>query len=438
VQKILIMEVIVPDIGDFKEVPVMEVMVRPGDVVKPDDALITLESDKATIDVPAPFGGTVRELRVKIGDRVSEGTPILELEVPDRPIASVLAIDSPVRGQTSPEAPALPSDVPASPLVSAGLRMPDTPTVSADERGASLPHASPAIRRFARELGVSLDRVAGTGPGSRILKQDVHSFVKSALARLGAEGMSDPAGGTGGSLSHPTGFVRFAGVWRPPLHQATKPQSTDLQRSGSPISQGSHFDEADITGLDAFCKELGDKAAQHGSEVVLLAFLLKVSVAALKQQPMFNAWLDGEDLVLERHYHLGFVAQGQNGLVVPVVRDVDQKGVLQIAQEIGDLSALARAGNLRAEDIQGATFTVSSLGSTGGNGVAPAINAPEVAMLGIARSARRLMEIDGRFIPRVILPLALSYDLRVIDSAAAVRFAGCMAAMLGDVRRAVI
>ena len=433
-----IRQVLVPDIGDFKDVPVIEVMVRPGDMVKLDDALITLESDKATIDVPAPFGGAVKQLKIKVGDRVSAGTPILELEASDRAVDPVVTFESSAREQKSSETPAVSAAPPAATLIPPDRIAPVSSVESVDEPRESPPHASPSVRRFARELGVNLDSVSGTGPQSRILKEDVQSFVRSAFARPGLGRMvaGELRDDAGGSLSSRDDFARFGPVERQALPQSTKRSRMDLQRNWSLIPRAVHFDEADITALDAFGKEAQEAAAKQGVRLMLLAFLLKVSVAALKQHPIFNASLDGEDLVLKRYYHIGFTVDVPNGLVVPVVRDVDQKGVLEIAREVDDLSERARESKLKAADLEGATFTVSSLDGIGGTGFTPVINAPEVATLGVARRARRLVEVDGQIVPRLMLPLALSYDLRAIDGAAAARFAACLAAMLGDLRRA--
>lgn len=430
---VAIAEVLVPDIGDFKDVPVIEVMVRPGDVVKPDDALITLESDKATIDIPAPFGGAVKRLKIKVGDKVSVGTPILELEASDGPIASVVMFELPASAQSSPETQAVPAD-----LISPDRRAPEMVAESVDEHPGSPRHASPSVRRFARELGVGLDTVIGTGPQSRILKEDVQAFVRSALA-LPATGaaMSAAESGRGAMRAYPprVDFARFGPIERQPLSRVTNDSRVNLQRSWSLIPHLSHFDEADITELNAFRDKAEEAAVKQGVQIPLLAFILKVSAAALKEYPIFNTSLEGEDVVLKRYYHVAFTLDTPIGVVVPVVRDVDQKGVLQIAKEIGDLSAFAREGNLKPEHLQGATFSVSRLD---GLGFTPIINAPEVAILGVARSTRRLVEIEDQFVPRLMLPLSLSYDLRIIDAAAAAGFTGYLAALLGDLRRAAL
>ncbi len=433
-------EVLVPDIGDFKNVPVIEVLVRPGDVVNPEDPLVTLESDKATMDVPAPFRGTVKDLTVNVGDKVSTGSPILVLEAEDAPRGGNSA-----PAKTSVPAASVAPAVPSAAPVDQTPQVPSAPVLTRESsvaRKGQPPHASPAIRRFARELGVDLYLVGGSGPNGRILKEDVQSFVKAALASPApAEAPSSAVAAVGGINLLPwpqVDFGNFGVIERRALSRIQKISGANLHRNWVMIPHVTHFDEADITALEAFRRETGDATAKQGIKVTLLPFLLKASVAALKRYPVFNASLDGDELVLKRYYHLGFAADTPNGLVVPVIRDVDQKGVLQIAREIGELSASARDGKLKPADMQGGTFSVSSLGGIGGTGFTPIINAPEVAILGVTRSTRRQVERDGRWVPRLMLPLALSYDHRVIDGAAAARFVGYLAAVLADLRRAVL
>ena len=374
-----IKEVLVPDIGDFSDIPVIEVMVKPGDRVQPEDSLIVLESDKATLDVPAPFGGAVRKLKVRVGDRVSEGTAILELEAEEAEAES-----------------AAPAAIEAKAAAPAPAPVADAPTPSDTALPPSLPHASPAIRCFARELGVDLGLVAGTGPSHRILKEDVQSFVRDALSRPAAPE----------ALRQPT------------------------------LTQATHFDEADITDLEAFREEVAASVAGEGIVVTLSAFLLKAVVAALQRFPRFNARLDGETLAPQPGYHFGFTINTAGGRVVPVLRDVDQKGVLELARELDALTARARGGRLHTADQAGATFTVASLGDAGGTGFTPLIQAPAAAILGVTRSQPRLTERQGRVVTRLLLPLSLSYDHRVIDSAEAACFTACLAALLSDLRRA--
>ena len=430
-------EVLVPDIGDFKNVPVIEVMVRLGDIVRPEDPLITLESDKAAMDVPAPFGGAVKDLKVKVGDKVSEGSPILVLEDHHGSSAPAPATNAKALGLTAPPATAAP---PMAPPPTSVRSAPAAAVDPVDASTARPPHASPSIRRFSRELGVDLSQVTGTGPKGRILKEDVQSFVRVALAppvAAAAPGAGAMAGL--GVLPWPqVDFAKFGPIESQPLARIKKISGANLHRNWVMIPHVTHFDEADITDLDAFRGKVAESVAKQGIKVTLLAFLLKASVAALKRYPVFNASLDGEELVLKRYYHLGFAADTANGLVVPVIRDVDQKGVLQIASELGALSALARDGKLKPADMQGGTFSVSSLGGIGGTGFTPIINAPEVAILGVTRSVRRLVERDGQFVPRLMLPLSLSYDHRVIDGAAAARFTAYLAAVIADLRRAIL
>jgi pyruvate dehydrogenase E2 component (dihydrolipoamide acetyltransferase) len=375
-----IKEVLVPDIGDFSDIPVIEVMVKPGDRVKAEDSLIVLESDKATLDVPAPFGGAVRSLKVRVGDRVSEGTAILELE------AEEIEAEEAEAAATTPAAIAAAGAAPSAPPV------PATAAVSGSGLQPSLPHASPGIRRFARELGVDLGRVSGTGPSQRILKEDVQSFVRAALS-----GAASP-------------------------HSVTVPQPT-------------HFDEADVTDLECFRGEVAASAAAEG-EIPLAVFLLKAAVAALKRFPSLNASLDGDTLVLSASYDLGFVIDMPNGRLVPVIRDVDRKGVLDLAREVDLLTARARDSRLDPADMEGGSFTVASLADAGGTGFTPILHPPAVAILGVTRPQPRLVERDGQVVTRLMLPLSLSYDHRLIDSTTAARFIACLAAVLGDLRRA--
>lgn len=430
-------EVLVPDIGDFKDVPVIDVAIKTGDVVQRDDTLITLESDKATMDVPAPFGGVVKTLRVKVGDKVSRGSPIavVEGEVDAGPAISSATASGPSLAATSSGPSAAPTAPPPPGL--------DRPAPAGERREPSPtwpPHASPSIRRFARELGVDLSQVPGSGPKGRILKDDVQAFVRSALTGPAAAAASGSESMTAMSLLPwpQVDFSKFGKVERQPLSRIKKISGANLHRNWVMIPHVTHFDEADVTELEAFRQKVGESVAREGIKVTLLAFLLAASVAALKRFPEFNASLDGDDLVLKRYYHLGFAADTPNGLVVPVIRDVDQKGVLQIARQLAALSALARDGKLKPADMEGGTFSISSLGGIGGTGFTPIINAPEVAILGVTRSVRRVLEREGQFVSGLMLPLALSYDHRVIDGAAAARFTTYLASIIEDVRRAVL
>ncbi|HET6922514.1 MAG TPA: dihydrolipoyllysine-residue acetyltransferase [Anaeromyxobacteraceae bacterium] len=440
-------EVKIPALGGFEDVPVIEVHVKPGDAVKRDDSLLTLESDKATMDVPAPEAGTVRDLAVKVGDRVNEGSLVLMLEAADgapaRPPAGTAApaagapapaaapASPPVRAPAAVEAPPPPaSSAPASPVAA-------PPPAAEGEARRGVPHASPAVRKFARELGVDLQRVEGSGPRSRVLLEDVRRFVKGALG-----GGAAPPPGAGGALGLPpwprVDFARFGPVERRPLTRIQKIAGPNLARNWVMIPHVTQHDEADITELERFRVELNRENASGGVKVTLLAFVVKACVAALKKFPEVNASLEGVELVLKRYWHVGFAADTPNGLVVPVLRNADQKGILEIARELAELAAKAREGRLAPADLQGGSFSISSLGGIGGTAFTPIVNAPEVAILGVSRSATRPVWDGERFAPRLILPLSLSYDHRVVDGALAARFTAFLAQVLADMRRATL
>jgi len=434
------LEVKVPDIGDFKDVPVIEVLVKPGDTVKAEDSLVTLESDKATMDVPSPAAGTVKEVKVKVGDKLSQGALVLTLETSAADAAPKAAAEaaapSPAPSQKPAEsaapAPAAPSPVAAAPA---------PPVAAIDGERFTAAHASPSVRKFARELGVDLARVTGTGPNGRIRHEDVQGFVKSALSGAAASGAAGAitGGGALNLLPWPTvDFAKFGPVEARPLSRIRKISGANLARNWVMIPHVTQFDEADITGLEAFRVALNKENEKAGIKVTMLAFLISASVAALKKFPDLNASLDGDTLVLKRYYHIGFAADTPNGLVVPVIRNADQKGVLQIAKEMGELSAKAREGRLGPADMQGGSFSISSLGGIGGTAFTPIINAPEVAILGVSKSAQKPVWNGGAFVPRLMLPLSLSYDHRVIDGAAAARFTAYLSALLADMRRVMV
>jgi pyruvate dehydrogenase E2 component (dihydrolipoamide acetyltransferase) len=433
-----IKEVQVPDIGDFKDVPVIEVMVKPGDSVKAEQSLVTLESDKATMEVPAPFPGTVRELKVKVGDKVSQGTLILTLETTDGAAAQAPAAPAPA-ALAPAAAPAAAGPRPA-PAAAAPTPPPAVPAPAApiDEAGFAKAHASPAIRRFARELGADLGKVTGSGPKGRVLKEDVQSFVKQALARPAAA----TAGGFGLALpAMPTvDFSKFGPVETRPLSRIKKISGANLHRNWVAIPHITQNDEVDITELESFRKQLAEEVQKQGIRVTPLAFLIKACVAALRAFPQFNASLspDGESLVLKQYYHIGVAVDTPNGLVVPVIRDADKKGVLALAKELGDVSQRMRDGKMSPTDMQGGTFSISSLGGIGGTHFTPIINAPEVAILGVSRSSTKPAWRDGQFVPRLMLPLSLSYDHRVIDGAEGARFITFLSSVLADIRRLVL
>ena len=431
-------EVLVPDIGDFKDVPIIEVLVKPGDTVKADESLITLESDKATMEVPAPAAGVVRDLKVKVGDKVSEGHAILSLEVADG-----AAAPPPAAAAAAPAPPAAPpptAPAPAPAAVAPAARAAAAPVAAAvDEAGFARAHASPAVRRFARELGVDLVKVKGTGPKARVLKDDVQAFVKQALA-------APAAGGGGGGLGFALppmpsiDFSKFGPVEPKPLSRIKKISGANLHRNWVSIPHVTQNDEVDITEMEAFRKQIGDEAQKQGVRLTPLAFMIKACVAALKQFPAFNASLspDGESLILKRYYHIGVAVDTPNGLVVPVIRDADQKGVVALARELGEVSARMRDGKISPADMQGGTFSISSLGGIGGTHFTPIINAPEVAILGVSRSSMKPVWKDGAFAPRLILPISLSYDHRVIDGAEGARFITHLGSVMSDIRRLIL
>jgi pyruvate dehydrogenase E2 component (dihydrolipoamide acetyltransferase) len=425
-----LLEVRVPNIGGFKDVGVIEVLVKPGEAVAADASLITLESDKATMDVPSPFAGTVREVRVKVGDRVGEGTLVLMLEAEAAMAAPVAPSVAPSAAQPAAAPAAVPTPGPvASPAPAAApAAVPASGPVPSGQA-----HASPAIRKMARELGVDLSRVTGTGPRGRVLQEDVQKFVKQALA-------GQVPGGVGLDLLPwpKVDFARFGQVETRPLSRIRKIGGANLARNWVMIPHVTQFDEADVTDLEDFRVRLNAELGEKGPKVTLLAFLVKACVAALQRFPDFNSSLDGDSLVLKRYFHVGFAADTPSGLVVPVVRDADRKGVLDIARALGELSAKAREGRLAAADIQGGSFSVSSLGGIGGTAFTPIVNAPEVAILGASRVSIRPVWDGERFAPRKILPLSLSYDHRVIDGAAGARFTTYLAEVLRDMRRAML
>jgi len=430
-------DVLVPDIGDFKNIPVIEVLVKPGDAVKAEDSLITLESDKATMEVPAPFAGVVKEMKIKPGDKVSEGMPILSLEISDGAPAPAAphkpAAPAPAAQATAAVKPA-PAPAPApppSPQPAVGL---------IDEAGFSKAHASPSVRRFARELGVDLARVKGSGPKERILKEDIATFVKNALAQ--PAGIS--GGGAGLALGLPAwpqvDFAKFGPVETQPMSRIKKISGPVLHRNWVHIPHVTQNDEADITELEAFRKSMAEEAQKQGVKLTPLALIMKAVVAALKIHPEFNSSIapSGDALILKRYYHIGVAVDTPGGLVVPVIRDVDQKGVLQLAKELGEVSARARDGKLGPADMQGGTFSISSLGGIGGTHFTPIINAPEVAILGVSKSTTKPVWKDGQFAPRLMLPLSLSYDHRAVDGAQGARFITHLNSVLSDIRRVLL
>jgi pyruvate dehydrogenase E2 component (dihydrolipoamide acetyltransferase) len=428
-------DVLVPDIGDFKNIPVIEVLVKPGDSVKAEDSLITLESDKATMEVPAPFAGVVKELKIKPGDKVSEGAAILSIEISEGAAPAAAAPQKPA----APAPAAAPVAAPAVPAAASAPVPQQAAPAAINEEGFSRAHASPSVRRFARELGVDLGRVKGSGPKERILKEDIAGFVKTALAQPSGGG-----GGTGLSLGLPAwpqvDFAKFGPVENQPLSRIKKISGPFLHRNWVSIPHVTQNDEADITELEAFRKSMADEAQKQGVKLTPLVFIMKAVVTALKAHPEFNSSLApaGDALILKRYYHIGVAVDTPGGLVVPVVRDVDQKGVLQLARELAEISARARDGKLGPGDMQGGTFSISSLGGIGGTHFTPIINAPEVAILGVSKSSMKPVWKDGQFVPRLMMPLSLSYDHRAVDGAQGARFITNLTAVLSDIRRVLL
>jgi pyruvate dehydrogenase E2 component (dihydrolipoyllysine-residue acetyltransferase) len=442
-----LIEVKVPDIGDFKNIPVIEVLVRPGDPVKKETPLVTLESDKATMDVPAPAAGVVKELKVKVGDKVSEGSLVLTLESSGDGGAAKAAAQKPAaapapRAATAP-APVSQPVAPRPTPVGAPASPPPPPLRKGvtergvDEAGFASAHASPSIRRFARELGVDLARVKGSGPKERVLKEDIQSYVKAELVRS-----RTAEGGVGSGLPPlpQVDFAKFGPVAAQPLSRIKKLAGANLHRNWVAIPHVTQNDEADITELEEFRKVQVEEAKKQGIRFTILCFLLKAVVVALRQHPEFNASLshDGESLVLKQYFHIGVAVDTPNGLVVPVIRDVDKKGLMELARELGEVSARMRAGKIAPADLQGGCFSISSLGGLGGGHFTPIINAPEVAILGVGKSVTRPVWNGKAFEPRMMLPLSVSYDHRVIDGAQGARFIAFLSSVLTDIRRLVL
>ena len=461
-----LVEVKVPDIGDFKDVAVIELLVKPGDAVKVDQSLLTVESDKASMEIPSSHAGVVKELKVAVGDTVNEGSLVLLLEAADGAAAS-----APVAAPAA--APAAPAPVPVQAPVQAPATVAAAPTpapalaasVAAVEPAANPPHepaatpalglahASPSVRKFARELGVPLEEVKGSGPKGRITQDDVQAFTKAvmggsaqtqaiAAAVAAAVAKAPGAGGAGAELGlipwPKVDFAKFGPIERKELGRIKKISGANLLRNAVMIPAVTNHDDADITELEAFRVLTNKEHEKSGIKVTMLAFLIKACVAALKKFPEFNSSLDGDALVYKQYWHIGFAADTPNGLVVPVIKDADKKGVLQISQEMAELAKKARDGKLGPADMSGATFTISSLGGIGGRYFTPIINAPEVAILGVCKSEMAPKWDGKQFVPRLMLPLSLTWDHRVIDGAAAARFNAYLGQILADFRRVLL
>jgi pyruvate dehydrogenase E2 component (dihydrolipoamide acetyltransferase) len=422
-----IAEVRVPDIGDFKDVPVIEIFVKPGDTVKAEDPLVALESDKATMEVPSPLGGTVQSVNVKVGDKVSEGAVVLTLSTGS---ASVVA--------PTAAAPATPAAAPAPAAKPAAAA---APASAIDEVAFGLAYAGPGVRKLAREFGVDLGRVKGTGNKGRIQKEDIDAAAKGAPAA--AKAVPAAAKGTGVGIDllpwPKVDFAKFGPIEAKPLARIKKISGANLHRNWVMIPHVTNHDDADITDLEVFRVQLNKEIEKSGVKVSMLSFMIKAAVQTLKKFPDFNASLDGDNLILKKYYHIGFAADTPQGLMVPVIRDADKKGVVEIAKEMGDLAKLARDGKLKPDQMQGGCFTISSLGGIGGIYFTPIINAPEVAIMGVCRSFWKQISPDGKQSSwRFVLPLSLSWDHRVIDGASAARFNTHFAGLLADMRRVLI
>jgi pyruvate dehydrogenase E2 component (dihydrolipoamide acetyltransferase) len=435
-------EVRVPDIGDFKDVVVIEVLVKLGDAVKVEQSLLTVESDKASMEIPSSAAGVLKALKVKVGDKVNIGDLVAVLEgaalaaAPTAPVAQAAA------------APAPAAQAAAAPAAAAAVATAALPAHVPGAATAQLPHASPSVRKFARELGVPLGEVKGNGPKGRITQDDVHGFTKSVMAgdlRTLAQAAKVPAASAGGDgaglglIPWPrVDFAKFGPIERKEMGRIKKISGANLLRNAVMIPAVTNFDDADITDLEAFRVSTNKENEKSGVKVTMLAFLIKACVAALKKYPEFNSSLDGDSLVYKQYWHIAFAADTPNGLMVPVIKDCDKKGVLQISQEMSELAKKARDGKLGPADMTGATFTISSLGGIGGKYFTPIINAPEVAILGVCKSSMEPVWDGKQFVPRLMLPLSLTWDHRVIDGAAAARFNAYLGQILGDFRRVLL
>ncbi len=435
----MLTEIKIPDIGDFKDVPVLEILVNSGDTVEVEQSLITLESDKATMEIPSSNAGVVQELKVNVGDNVSEGTVILTMEVAEEGTAQPEEAPEPEQEpqEVAAPIPSIPTTPPRSPTEADSFRRPKNSPVEiepVDNEGKT--YAGPAVRHLARELGVDLTKVTGSGRNGRILKEDVQAFVKQAMTE-GTTQQAIQQGGMGIPEIAEIDFSKFGEIEVRPLSRIQKLSGKHLHNSWLNIPHVTQFDEADITELEAYRKELAAEAQKRNVKMTLLAFLLKASASALKAFPEFNASLDSskENLILKKYYNIGVAVDTPNGLVVPVIRDVNSKGLFDFAAELGEISQKARDGKLSPTDMQGACFTISSLGGIGGTAFTPIVNAPEVAILGVSRSKMQPIYKDKKFVPRLMLPLSLSYDHRVIDGATGARFTQYLSFLLSDVRR---
>jgi len=437
-----IKDILVPDIGDFDSVEVIEILVSPGDSIKPEDPLISLESDKAAMEIPSPAAGIVKEIKVKNGDKVSEGDLILTVEASDAEATETPAekpeekpAEAPAPSATKTAAPEK-TETAATKAAppAAERRPPPVAPINIDEAGFKLAHASPSVRKFARELGANLGEISGSGNKGRILKEDVKAFVKKAMT----------SGSTGGGINvtpmPEIDFSQFGPIDTQPLSRINKLTGQVLHRNWVTVPHVTQFDEADITELEKFRKQLNAEHKGEGARVTVLAFLMKALVSALKEYPRFNSSLDatGENLIMKKYVHIGVAMDTPAGLVVPVIRDCDHKSLIELANEVVETSVRAREKKLSPADMQGGCISISSLGGIGGTAFTPIVNSPEVAILGVSRASMKPVYIDGEFVPRLILPLSLSYDHRVIDGADGARFTSFLNKVLSDTRRLLL
>jgi len=440
----------VPDIGDFKDVDVIEVLVKVGDTIKAEQSLISVESDKASMEIPSSTGGVLKKIDVKVGDKINKGQVIMHLEPASEqapspaPAVAKAAVSEPAPAPEPSQSPTpAPTPAPAStePATESAAPAASGATVQATSIG-QLPYASPSVRKFARELGVDLTRVKGTGLKARITQEDVQQFVKDALQGSGGAVAGGSAVGGGGGfdlLPWPkVDFAKFGPIQSKPLSRIKKISGANLHRNWVMIPHVTNNDEADITELEALRVQLNKEYEKSGVKVTMLAFLIKAVVAALKKFPEFNASLEGDNLILKQYYNIGFAADTPNGLMVPVITNADQKGVLQLAEETSALAKKARDGKLSPAEMQGGCFSISSLGGIGGTHFTPIVNAPEVAILGVSKSAIKPIWDGKAFVPKLMLPLSLSYDHRVVDGASAARFNAHLGSLLTDFRRIIL
>ena len=430
-----VQDILVPDIGDFEGVEVIEILVAPGDNIQVEDPLVSLESDKAAMEIPSPQSGTVKQVKVAIGDKVSQGDLLITMEVTAAEETKAAEEPTAVQSDAAPETPTVeqePTTAPATPTLT--QRPPPVTPSPIDEAGFRKAHASPSVRKFARELGADLAQIIGTGPKGRILKDDVTAFVKRIMTSAGA------GGGLGVAPMPEIDFSEFGDIETQPLTKINKLTGQFLHRNWVTVPHVTQFDEADITELEAFRKQLNEEHKSEGARVTVLAFLMKALVSALKEYPRFNSSLDatGENLVLKKYIHIGVAVDTPAGLVVPVIRNCDRKSLIELANELITVSARAREKKLSPADLSGGCISISSLGGIGGTAFTPIVNSPEVAILGVSRAQMKPVYKDGEFVPRLILPLSLSYDHRVIDGADGARFTSFLNKVLSDTRRLLL